>query len=393
MAIADIGLRGKRPHEMDKQRIRSYDDGIKKNMALTPESWLYLPSSNNEKRIFHFFGIKKVLVSMIYNNDFISAISDWDPVFEKISFENRHSMSLNSEFGTTDNLKESLSTSAKTEIITGLGQDRSNFNLNYKQIYLGMESYKFRSENNKTQLLIAFYLPIPEIFNELSYDNNTLNILHGYSFYNGEWDVIAEKRDSIVYKRETDGKKPRVKFVSFEVDTGVINCSVFCVPSGINVSCFNRNVIKIPEFSKTNICASDLMISVIDYKATGNGKKWNNTYLLPSPTNKWSLKKPINLYYEIYNLKKNLEGKSLFRLEYAFRYKGNNENVIGKIFSKDNNEIVSAEYTKSGKETESNECMSFDINKLSAGNYVIEITITDMNTNKNITLKKEEELF
>ena len=135
------------------------------------------------------------------------------------------------------------------------------------------------------------------------------------------------------------------------------------------------------------------MISLIDNKVVGNGKKWNKYYLLPSPTNKWSIKQPIGLYYEIYNLRKNSDGKTLFRLEYAFRFKGSNENLLTKIFGKGNNEIVSTEYTKSGQETESHEYMSFDINRLSPGNYVLEITVKDMNANKNITIEKEVELF
>jgi hypothetical protein len=320
-------------------------------------------------------------------------MNDWDPVFEKISLDNRHSMSLNDEFNTSDALKNTLSDSSKIELITGISQDRSKVNLTRKQVQLDFDIYKFKGEENKVQIMISYFLPLPEIFKELPSDAKLISFLSGYDFYDQDWNLITGKHDSIVFNRETDGIRPKVKFLSFEVETGKLNGNIYCNPIGEGISCFSKSMIDIPGYTTTGLCASDLMISVVDFKATGNGKKWDKYYLLPSPTNRWSLRKPINLYYEIYNLKKNQEGKTLFRLEYAFRYKGSNENLLKKIFGQENNEVVSTEYTKSGQTAVSNEFIAFDLNRLTPGSYIMEITVKDMNADKNITLKKEVELF
>ena len=383
----------KRPHEMDKSRNYSADGGLIAAGITARESWLYRPSANNKKRIFHFFGFSKTLVSTIYDDEYINAIRDWDPTYNQIVLDNRNPLSLNPEFEDKEVVKTDLGDSSKKELITGISQERSEENLTYKQIRLNYEAYKFRGEQNRTELLISYFLPIPAIFKELQDSIKEIHVVAGYNFFDGDWNKIAQKSDSITYEKKIDGLIPKIKFISFNVDTGKVNSTIFCNPSGTGVSCFNKDVIEIPGYSKTNLCSSDIMISIMDNKNTGYGKKWNKYYLLPSPSPKWSLKKPINLYYEIYNLKKNYDGKTLFRLEYAFRFKGSNENLLTKIFSKENNEVVSTEYSKSGKETESHEYMSFDLNRIAPGTYILEITVKDMNTNKEITLKKEVELF
>jgi GWxTD domain-containing protein len=390
--LQTLGSLNKRPHEMDRGRNYSSDAGMKSAGKTARESWLYLPSANNKKRIFHFFGFSKTLVSAIYDDVYINAIRDWDPCYNQIVYDNRDPLSLNPEFRDNETQKTDLGDSLKKELLTGITQERSEENISYKQIKLNYEVYKFKSENDKTEILIGYFLPIPMIFKELADSVNETTAITGYNFYDGDWNLLTEKRDSVVYEKKTDGLRPKVKFVSFQADTGKINSTIYCNPIGKGISCFNKDIIDVPGYPIRGLCSSDIMLSVIDNKATGNGKKWNKYYLLPSPTNKWSLKKPINLYYEIYNLKKNLEGKTLFRLEYAFRFKGSNENLLTKIFG-NNNEVVSTEYSQSGKETESHEYLSFDLNRLTPGTYVMEITVKDMNANKNITLKKEVELF
>jgi hypothetical protein len=95
------------------------------------------------------------------------------------------------------------------------------------------------------------------------------------------------------------------------------------------------------------------------------------------------------LYFEIHNLRNNVEGKTLLCLEYVTMYKGNNENLITELFTKGNDEIVSTKYTKSGKGTSSNEFISFDVNRLSPGSYIMEKTDKDVNANINSILKQE----
>jgi GWxTD domain-containing protein len=355
------------------------------------ESWLYSPSVYNDKKIFHFFGLSKTLVSMIYDDIYMKTIRDWDPRYSKIQASKKFLLGGVGEADIV--LKNELGDSLKSELITNIQQERSEINITYKQIKLNYEAYKFRGKHNKTELLIAYFLPIPTIFKEIPGKVNKTSVLEGYSFYDNDWNLIVENQDSITYEKKTDGLRPKVKFISFEAVAGKVNSSMYCNPIGTGVSCFNKDTIKVPGYPKTSLCASDIMISAVDTKAKGNGKKWNNYYLLPSPTNKWSLKRPINIYYEIYNLKKNQDGKTLFRLEYAFRFKGSNENVISQIFSKENNEVVSTEYSKSGKEAISNEFISFDLSRLSPGYYILEITVKDINTNKEIILKREVELF
>ncbi len=356
------------------------------------ERWLYHPSSNAGLKAFGFFGTEKRLARNAYNEEILEEMKRWDSKYyqylrKPIPGVSAAASSLSSTGVAFDKNEEE-----KKELIANLSEERSEINLTQKQIVLNFQAYRFRGKNNKTDLLVSYFFPIPHIFKELPDNLKQITAECGYSFFDQEWNILAKKHDSVIYQKSKDGGRPEVKFVSLEVDTGKVNSWIYCNPSNTGLSCFNKGTINIPEYSKTDLCSSDIMISVIDNKIS-RGKKWNQFYLLPSPTTKWSLRKPIKLYYEIYNLKKNLDGKTLYRLEYAFRYKGNDDNLLTKLFGKNKQEEVSTEHTKSGRETESHEFMSFDLNRLSPGDYIVEITVKDMNANKNITLKKEVELY
>jgi hypothetical protein len=90
------------------------------------------------------------------------------------------------------------------------------------------------------------------------------------------------------------------------------------------------------------------------------------------------------VYYEIYNLTLDADGKSRYQIEYKMLPDKSQEtfvNTLTNIFTKQEGSIGSIT-TKEGLLTVSREYMAFDVSEVPEGASVLEITVTDMNTQR-----------
>jgi hypothetical protein len=198
----------------------------------------------------------------------------------------------------------------------------------------------------------------------------------------------------LVVARSDRKKYSQIKFLFIDVDPDSSEINLFFNPLNSNISCFYKNRSIIENYSSSGLKLSDIVIASKLEKSDKKGFFTRNGMdVVPSPTSKYPLDKLLNIYYEIYGLKKNSEGKTLYNVEYAFRYSGQDENLLKKIFNSSDGQTTSSEYSKSGKETSSNEYISFGLSKLNSGTYDLEITIKDINAQKTIKKKKRIELY
>jgi GWxTD domain-containing protein len=350
------------------------------------EAWLYNESPYNPKMIFCFIGMEKKLTTNFFDKEILKDIKHWDKKF----FQYVNALNSGDEETSLQNIVEE----GKQEMITGITSERSTIKTTVKEIILPNEIYKMKGPNGKTHLKIAYYLPYGTILDEVSSDIDTLNIESGYMILDKEWNITAAKLDTLTITRDEKKSYSQIKFLFIDLDPDSSEINLFFNPINSDVSCFYKNRSKIENYSTPGLKLSDIVIASKLEKSDKKGFFTRNGIdVVPSATSKYPLNKLLNIYYEIYGLKKNSDGKTLYNVEYAFRYSGEEENLLKKIFNSNDGQTTSSEYSKSGKETSSNEYISFDLNKLKSGNYDLEITIKDINAQKTIKKKKRIELY
>ena len=152
------------------------------------------------------------------------------------------------------------------------------------------------------------------------------------------------------YGRLIDHKKlySQIKFLFIDVDPDSSEINLFFNPLNTNISCFYKTRSKIENYSSPGLKLSDIIIASKLEKTNKKGFFTRNGMdVVPSATSKYPLDKLLNIYYEVYGLKKNSDGKTLYNVEYAFRYSGKDENLLKKIFSSNDGQTISTEYSKS----------------------------------------------
>jgi GWxTD domain-containing protein len=350
------------------------------------ESWLYNESPFNIKMIFSFIGMEKKLTTNFFDKEILEDLKHWDKDIFRYTVSNNPT--------DEDEALQKIVKNGQEKLAIGVTSERSSIRTSTKEIILPNEIYKMKGPNGKTHLEIAYFLPYRTLLEEIPSDIDTLNIESGYMILDKDWNITTAKLDTLVVARSDRKKYSQIKFLFIDVDPDSSEINLFFNPLNSNISCFYKNRSIIENYSSSGLKLSDIVIASKLEKSDKKGFFTRNGMdVVPSPTSKYPLDKLLNIYYEIYGLKKNSEGKTLYNVEYAFRYSGQDENLLKKIFNSSDGQTTSSEYSKSGKETSSNEYISFGLSKLNSGTYDLEITIKDINAQKTIKKKKRIELY
>ena len=160
-------------------------------------------------------------------------------------------------------------------------------------------------------------------------------------------------------------------------------------------------VVSVRDYSADSLTISDIEIAqYVDNTISKEKfvKPKSTLKVVPNPAAGILKTKPLTVYYEIYNLTLNNEGKSSYQISYSIKM-ADNQDFLGKIkgvFSGKSEASTSSITTKEGKSTTEREYIGFDISELPTGVASLEIKVKDLNSLKessstiNMTIQEEE---
>ncbi|NUM82094.1 GWxTD domain-containing protein [bacterium] len=121
--------------------------------------------------------------------------------------------------------------------------------------------------------------------------------------------------------------------------------------------------------------------------------------VVPNPAAGILKDKPLTVYYEIYNLTVNNEGKSSYQVSYSIKMLDTDQSFLSSIagiFSSNKDASTSSVTVKEGKSTSEKEYIGFDISELPKGVARLEIKVKDLLSNKetvsgiNLTIVEDD---
>lgn len=160
-------------------------------------------------------------------------------------------------------------------------------------------------------------------------------------------------------------------------------------------------VISVRDYSADSLTVSDIEIAqYVDNTISKEKfvKPKSTLKVVPNPAAGILKTKPLTVYYEVYNLTLNDEGKSSYQISYSIKM-AENPDFLGKIkgvFSGKNEASTSSITTKEGKSTTEREYIGFDISELPPGVATLEIKVKDLLSSRessstiNLTIQEEE---
>jgi len=256
-----------------------------------------------------------------------------------------------------------------------------------KQLPLVYRMAQFRGDYDKTQLEIYFSV----LGNSLPFEKGEKNNYYTHVDYlfvaiDSTFEEVVNKKDKALLEMKNYPDKQSRNFL-FRQAAGLhpgnywINLVVQDEPSNM------RTLIKlnkdIRDFSTPNLSVSDIQLSFnIQPVAEAESPKYikQNLNVVPYPFNSVYKKDPIFIYYEIYNLKYNENGKVNYTIEYKLETLNPKENFWSKvstIWGGSKHPVVSLFEDRKGDSATQIEYIAFDLDKLMYGLNRLTVTVKD----------------
>ncbi|MFC1555987.1 tetratricopeptide repeat protein [candidate division KSB1 bacterium] len=141
--------------------------------------------------------------------------------------------------------------------------------------------------------------------------------------------------------------------------------------------------IPVKDFSSRELAISDLRVSSSNMAEEPRVvESREELSLRPYPFSSIRTAQPLLLYFEIYNLMLDPQGRSSYTIEYTIRkdqQKSGFLTKVGRFLTRSSNELISFTQERNGDKRTSFELMNIDISRIKPSDAIISVTVTDNN--------------
>ncbi len=359
------------------------EDGIPSN-----ESWFYYETQQTPEMTFHF-----LLENSVGYWRFTPVITDRRMVWDRVSWDNIYHRLLRGDPMERMAIVQEMAQQSKKSVSAGLSTDRHTWERKIKPLAIPSSIATFRGSEGKTILEVYYAISLAVLQKKSKSTSRPYNVEKGISLHDQSWHLLDKKNDNKKIIANKDNFF--IDFYRFEVQPDSYNVALFARPEkseylgGWKTKTYAENY-SVPELSVSDI----EMASLITGSKPNNKFNKNDLLVIPNPSKTYSKKKPVYLYFEIYNLFRDLKGSSKFTIEYTITFlkgkKKNIKNLFG-IFGSGGKSSIATGIEREGKDELSVEFLAIDVSKVKSGEHELEIKITDKISGE--TVKKTERLF
>ena len=255
----------------------------------------------------------------------------------------------------------------------------------------------FRGSGDQTDVLVHYGIPVQSYDPEESQVNLTVNT--GTFLVDTENDVLLERRETLygLLTRQITSFEE----VSLWVDTNTLSAapgkheiSVEFETVGGGTVAVQRREVEVPDYRQGRTSISDLMIAYAIEVAEENEPTHpgdivrNSLSITPAPWSVFNTQQPVHLYFELYDLGMNSEGRSDYEVEASLRPKEKKGGFLG-IGGSDKG--VSVRFDGGSVSSEDHQSLILDATDLEPGLYKLEVKVRDRNSGR--TVDRDQELF
>jgi hypothetical protein len=214
------------------------------------------------------------------------------------------------------------------------------------------------------------------------------------SLYTTLWKRVATSRKSHGYQRTRGIGDVTIELLSASVLPDSYFVAWQAKPLHANMV-FNRDVhVFAPDFSGTSLNISDIELAyTIDPAKPGGRFNKGSLSVVPNPLGKCPLDHPLYLYFEVYNLAKDANGRTSYTIDYKLTSVQIKRPLLASIFGARKKTSISVPSERTGKEDWSPEHMALDVSELEAGKYDLQVTMTDRIAGKSVSRSVAVEIY
>jgi len=378
-------------HDEPEDRVVTVSPSVPTN-----DSWLYGKTKDRPEMVFHFVVDENAsannwrVAPLLLQPPFLEDRAYWDPKYFRL---------LRGEPHERLSLTEDLAKKSAEAVEVGFSTDRHAWSKEIKPLDFASYSAFFKAPNDMTALEVYYSLPLPSNKEMAKIPDTTALYEHGLTLHDLQWREI-QRRNGTVSMGETAGNNKEQHFVGqyrFFVKPDSYHAAFFVrQPATQKLEGWKQDF-RLPNFSENELAMSSIVLASSIEPASGNESfVKNGLRISPNPSRRFDRKKPVYVYFEVYHLIPDAEGKSLFVVEYTALLRKEEQSGAKKFFSLFGGSAKPATTLaverQAGMAT-SVEYLALDLGATGKGEFRLSIKVTDRQTGKQKESFVDFELF
>ncbi|HEX7573792.1 MAG TPA: GWxTD domain-containing protein [Bacteroidota bacterium] len=326
------------------------------------ESWLYNGSDESPKRIFYF-----TQSNSAGNNWRLTSFPEDPQMWENlVMWDHRYNRLVNGQALDQAELQDQLREESGTTVSSGLATDEHTWKKAMKVFAVPHSISAFRGDGGKTLVNVSYALPLGDIAKDLADTVKTLLVEIGLSMNRTNGEVMASELDTLSLPLGSGTAGSYVELYRFVLRPDSVRIAMHARPLGLEmVSTWDRRI-RIPDYP-----ATVPMLSDIELLLPSNAKssiEINGVKVIASPFDAVPQTKPLYVYWQIYNLTKDADGKTGYRSRVLL--------TPGES-GPDDASIVAYDSDHAGPDESAAELARIDVRARDRGIYTLTVEITD----------------
>jgi tetratricopeptide (TPR) repeat protein len=365
-------------HGEPNERVRTAGESVPTN-----ESWLYGKDETTPQLSFHFVAVAGAanwrLTPVITIPEMLEDRVHWDPIYFRM---------LRGDVQERFILTEKLAQKSADAVDVGFRTDRHSWDKKVRPLDFASYTAFFKAPAGKTALEVYYDLPLPADDELRKISDTTVVYEHGLSMHDLWWNPIQRQSNQI----------PKAKITGLSMQQGWLGQYRFAVePDSYHVAFFVRqpttqrlegwkNDMVLPDFSENQLAMSSIVLASTIEPASGNEPfVKNGLRLAPNPSRRFDRKKPVYVYFEVYHLTPDAEGKSSFLIEYTTLLRKEEKSGAKKFFALFGGSAKPATTLVVERQADkpiSVEYLALDLGETGKGEFRLSIKVTDRHSGK-----------
>jgi GWxTD domain-containing protein len=344
------------------------------------EAWLYGPTENEPQRIFHFARHNTSSNNWrltplpgdpnLLDRDMLENLAMYDTRYFRLQQGNPlEAMQLVSQ----------MQVDAEQTVTEALTTDRYVLPKGTTWFSVPHSIDAFRSSRGRTLLDISYAIPFSPLREAAGSGALTMLVETGISTTSLDGRMLGSRLDTLSLTVTPDGSGSFIglfrQLVAPDSLRLTVHVRALTVPA---VGTWTEHV-RIPSFAGKSFMLSDLQLLLP--ASAGPSIEIDGVKVVQSPFNTYPREKPLYAYLQVYNLVKDFSGRASYDVAYAIAPKDEpTESTLLAGMKRDLSDDSRAEFRQ------------LDISKVTAGTYLLTVTVTDKKRVQTLTRAREIEI-
>lgn len=338
------------------------------------ETWVYYPTATSPKMVFHF-----ILENTPGLWRFTPIITELNLLEDRVQFGHIYYRLLQSDPLEQPALINEMARESQQSVFIGLSTDRHSWDKAIKPLEVAFMLSSFRGDSGRTAVEIYNAFSLSPLIESSKVEPQQVVLEKGIMFHNRAWQEIEHWHEASPVTVTKQGYY--VDLHRFEVPPDSYHVAFFLRPEQNDFLGGWKIDTAIPDYRAARLALSDIQLATTIAPADQPGKFVKHGLLVvPNPMRRFELNKPVYIYFEVYHLTPNGEGKTSFSIEYKLTLKKRGKKGLAGFWSREGKSSIATQIEREGKGEMSVEYLAIDVSQLKAGDYELEVTVTDRHT-------------